>query len=66
MKKFYIKKRNNPQTGIYYVCEGKLTKAEAKKHENPLYGYNVMIPYDNEKEYTEAIEHLKSIGERIR
>jgi len=28
-KKFYIKERHNPQTGVYYVPQGQLTKKDA-------------------------------------
>lgn len=65
MKKFYIMERQNPQTGVYYVAMGQLSKAEAKKHEKPLYGYNIMHSFGTEEEYSAEIFALKTAGERV-
>lgn len=32
-KKFYIKERHNPQTGVYYVACGQMSKQQAKSYE---------------------------------
>lgn len=62
-KKFYIKERHNPQFDKpYYVAEGQLTKVEAEKKENTVYGNNYMLSYDNQKEYTDAINKFKTDG----
>jgi hypothetical protein len=62
-KQFYIKERNNPQfKKPYYVAEGQLTKKDAKKKENSLYGDNYMTGYATEQEYKDAIEKLKADG----
>ena len=58
--KYYIKERHNPQTGVYYVACGQLSKTAAKKKENSLYGYNTMIPFDTEQEYLAKLADLKS------
>lgn len=34
--KFYIKERHNPQLGVYYKAEGKLSKKRAKEKEEAL------------------------------
>jgi len=64
-KKFYIKERHNPQLGIAYYCMGQMTKKDAKKHEESLYGYNILLPYETEEEYKTATEKLKSEGKRV-
>lgn len=62
-KKFYLKERHNPQfDNPYYVAEGQLTKADAKKKERSIYGDNYMLSYNTEKEYTDAINKLKADG----
>lgn len=62
MKKWYIKERHNPQLGIYYVAAGEMSKTEARQHEKPGYGMNVMIPYDNEMEYRVALGKFREDG----
>ena len=65
-KKFYLKKRHNPQfKNPYYVACGQLTKKDAKAKANSLYGDNFMIAYETEKEYNDAIEKLKANGQRV-
>lgn len=61
----WIKERDNPQTGIYFIPKGQLTVKEAESMENTLYGFNTMHRYKTEKEYLEAIEVLKSRGCKI-
>lgn len=63
--KWYIKERHNPQTGIYYVGMGQLSKATAKRHEKPVYGENYMLPFETEKEYNTKIACLEKSGKRV-
>jgi len=65
-KKFYIKERHNPQFNKpYYVPQGQLTKKDANKMENSIYGDNYMLAYETEQEYKDAIEKLKAEGYRV-
>lgn len=64
-KKFYIKERHNPQTGVYYVACGQMSKQQAKSYEKALYGANVMLPFDTESEYNAKLDELRAKGERI-
>jgi hypothetical protein len=60
---YWIKERHNPQfDNPYYSACGQLTKKEAKKKEGSLYGFNVMLEYKTEDEYSKAIEQFKSDG----
>lgn len=63
-KKFFIKERHNPQfKKPYYVPEGLLTKAEARRKEDKcIYGYNIMLEYNTEKEYQDAINKFREEG----
>ena len=64
--KFYIKERRNPQLKkSYYVAEGKLSKKDASKKEDSVYGENYMLSYDTEKEYLDAIDTLKKTGVNV-
>ena len=63
--KYYIKERHNPQLGVYYKAEGKLSKKRSKEKEGSLYGHNFMFEYDTEEEYEQAIRTLKERGERV-
>lgn len=63
---YYIKERHNPQLGVYYKAQGKLTKKEAREYETGcLYGSNYMLEYKTEEEYNEAIAKLKAEGHRV-
>lgn len=62
--KFWIKERNNYQS-IYFVAEGQLSKAEAKRKENPAHGANAMISYDTEEEYLAAQAKIIQEGGRF-
>jgi hypothetical protein len=42
-----------------------MSKREAKKREDPLYGSNIMRPYATEAEYRAALESLRAAGERV-
>ena len=63
IKLYYIKERHNPQFDKpYYSACGQLSKREARKKENSLYGNNVMLEYASPEEYNKALEQLKSAG----
>ena len=62
---YFIKERNNPQIGTYYILMGKLSAKEAKKHEASLYGFNTMLKYKTKSEYDRAILSIKESGARI-
>ena len=64
-KLFWIRERDNPQLGTYFVCCGQLSKIEAKNAEHSLYGYNTMHSYNDEQEYIKAIEELKKNGKSV-
>lgn len=65
-KYFWIKERDNPQLGTYYVAMGNITTKEAKKYESPrLYGSNIMHKYDTKEAYETALFYLKREGKRI-
>lgn len=62
-KSYWIKERHNPQFDKpYYTVCGQLGKREAKKKENSLYGFNVMLEYKTEEEYSKAIKQFKDDG----
>jgi len=63
---FYIKERENPQLGTYYVPQGQMTKKEAETTETGcLYGCNIMHAYTTKERYEEAITQLKAEGKRV-
>lgn len=62
--KYYIKERDHPQLGTYFVACGKMSKKDAKREENQLYGYNTMHAYDTEEAYNARLVELKASGER--
>lgn len=59
MKSFWIKERNNPQLGTYYVACGQLSKTAARKMERSLYGSNVMLEFKSEAEYRAKLAELR-------
>ena len=61
MKKqpWWIKERHNPQLKTYFVPRGQLPVREAKKSENPIYGFNIMHQFDSEGEYRVEIQRLR-------
>lgn len=65
LKKYYIKERNNPQLGTYYVACGQLTVEEAKIIEKSVYGTNFMLKFDTKEEYDAKIRELKIAGHKI-
>ena len=64
-KKWYIKERHNPQLGTYYVACGQMSKAEAKRYENSLYGENVMHSFETEDAYKKRLAELRKAGESV-
>jgi len=64
-KRFWIKERNNPQLGKYYVACGRLSQAAARRKAESCYGDNAMHSYPNEKDYNDAIESLKRSGYQV-
>lgn len=61
-KLWWIKERQNPQTGTYYVACGLLSNTAAKRMEKPIYGSNHMHAYDSEAEYYRDLERFKNAG----
>lgn len=64
-KKYYIKERQNPQLGTYYVACGLLSKTAAKRKESGLYGFNIMHPFETEEAYNARLTELREAGESV-
>ena len=65
-KKFYIGQRHNPQfKEPYYKEYGQLSKAEAKKKENCLYGSMYLTSFETKEEYENVVAKMKSEGKRF-
>ena len=62
---WWIKERDNPQLGTYYVACGQMSRTAARRYEKPLYGSNRMHQYETEAEYAAEIVSLKKKGERV-
>lgn len=62
---FWIKERHNPQTGVYYVALGQMSKTAAKGYKSTLYGENVMLRFETETEYQAKLAQLKNEGECV-
>ena len=65
-KYFWIKERENPQLGTYYVACGQISIKEALPRERTLYGFNIMHRYATKEAYEAEISRLKAKGERVR
>ncbi len=65
LKKYWIKERQNPQLGTYFVGEGMLSAAAARRMENTLYGTNIMRSYDTEGAYRAELQRLRDCGENV-
>lgn len=63
--KYWIKERQNPQTGTYYVAWGQLSKSKARCMETSLYGENIMHSFDTETAYKNKIAALIKSGESV-
>lgn len=62
-KYWYIKERCNSQLSRpYYNALGNISKKEATKHENPIYGHNYLLRFNNESDYEKEISKLKEQG----
>jgi hypothetical protein len=60
-KLYYIGERYNPQFKTpYYVAFGKLTKTEAKRNEQCLYGEMYLNSYEDEQSYNDKLTELKN------
>ena len=64
-KPWWIKERDNPQLGTYYVAMGPMTVKEAEKYENSLYGFNIMHKFETKEAYEQEIYRLKQSGARV-
>lgn len=58
-KLYWIKKRHNPQLGVYWTACGQLSKTAAKKHERTLYGTNYMHSLETEEQYKAELIRLR-------
>ena len=67
IKKYYLGWRGNPQlrNGGYYKMFGQLSKAEANRKEDTVYGSMTLYEYTTEAEYLIAIEDAKNEGYNI-
>lgn len=62
-KLFYIGMRINPQfKNPYYKKYGQLSKTEARKKENCVYGSMYLTGYETEEEYNAEINKLTKSG----
>jgi hypothetical protein len=59
---YWIRQRDNPQLGTYYVAEGQMSETAAKKHSRPLYGTNTMHRFDTKEDYERRLNQLKLAG----
>ena len=64
-KPYWIKERDNPQLGVYYVAMGQMSKREAMRKERSLYGSNTMHSYETEQAYLAMLQKLRDSGERL-
>jgi len=64
-KYWYIKERHNPQfKKPYYIALGNIRAIDAKKHEDTLYGFNIIHRYNSENEYRNALKDFNAkLGE---
>jgi hypothetical protein len=63
-KFWYIKERHNPQFDKpYYTGLGRISQKEVKEYENPLYGFNVLLKFDNESDYKLKLVELTGARE---
>ena len=62
---WWIKERDNPQRGTYWVACGQMSKTSAKRQESSLYGSNTMHGYATEADYNARLAELRKTGERV-
>ena len=65
-KLFYIGQRNNPQLSKpYYIAYGQLSKTDAKKFRDCLYGSIHLTSFDNVVDFENDIIRIKSEGFKV-
>lgn len=66
-KSWWIKERENPQLGTYYVALGELSKSKARRSSRgrSIYGASRLIELKTEVDYLKALEKLKADGHKI-
>jgi hypothetical protein len=64
-KPYWIKERDNPQLGVYYVACGQLGVREAARMTQSLYGSNKMLRFDTEVEYLSKLNELRGAGKTV-
>jgi hypothetical protein len=62
---YWIKERQNPQLGTYYVACGLMFKSEAKRMASPLYGDNIMHRFYTKDAYDARLAELRAKGEAV-
>lgn len=62
---YWIKERVNPQIGTYFVACGQMSKTEAKKHEDPMYGRNAMHKFGSKRAYNARLRQLAKEGKAV-
>ncbi len=62
---FWIKERDNPQLGKYFVACGEMSVSEAKKRNGSLYGSNTMHEFESHDLYRKRLQELHDAGERV-
>ncbi len=65
IKHWWVRERHNPQLGVYWTGMGQLSKAEAKRVENTMYGDNYMHGHATEEAYKAHLDRLVSAGEKV-
>jgi len=67
IKLYYIGWRGNPQlkNGGYYKAFGQLSKVEAKRKEQTVYGSMYLNEYETEEQYNSVLEKHKEAGYSI-
>lgn len=62
---YWIKERENPQTGTYFVAMGQMETEAALDHEKTIYGKNTMHRFLTEAEYEGRLKQLEKQNERV-
>ncbi len=62
---YWIKERQNPQTGTSFTPCGQMRATAAKKKEKTLYGCNIMRSFDTIEAYEAELKRLRDTGERV-
>lgn len=65
MKPYWIKERQNPQLGTYFILCGQMSVKSAHAQTSSLYGTNTMRRFDTEAAYHAEVENLRKAGERV-